>query len=119
MIDDKTFTDFSSGMDIDALATWIGPTEAPELIHIADGLGTDPDTYISPKSESISFDSVGILLSQAVELLDSCITSTGNSPPQILDLVSLGCGEHELLLQAWRASRWWYLEAPGSDRPEI
>jgi len=71
---------------------------APELIHVEGDVGPHPWAYVSPMSKHAACDSVVILVSEPVTLLDACTTSTGAQPaPDVTGMTPLeGAGAYRV-----------------------
>ncbi len=80
------------------IAKWDGTTWS----SLGSGMsrGGDPTSFISPKSEGLGFDTVYILVSEDVTLIDAHTSSTGAAAPSVNSLTRLGGGLHRVELSA-------------------
>ena len=70
----------------------------PVLVQIVDGLGPAPDTFISPKSETVAFDAFEIEASEPLEFVSATTVSSGETSPGVVGTTYLGCRLHTVQL---------------------
>jgi hypothetical protein len=68
----------------------------PSLVSLMNGLGSQPDTFISPKADYLAVDSFEIEASEPVELLSGSAVSTDGTNPLVVSLDDLGSNHYRV-----------------------
>lgn len=75
-------------------------TDAPEFVHVMDGLGSEPDLFISPLGEDVAFGAFSLTMTTDLSALSTtAAVHTGQgAAPTTTGFESLGNGEHRVQL---------------------
>ena len=103
----RTFNGFTIGADrmfseVCTPTSWslvvVEQPVVPVLVQIVDGLGPEPDAFISPRSETVAFDAFEIEASEPLEFVSATTLSSGETSPGVVGITYLGCRLHTVQL---------------------